>query len=254
MEPPAPAAGAFTVQHGQLLAGAAPPTPAPPTPPAATVLTTSWPHRVQWATALLLVLAAALLIVHAVAVQPGGSRPSSLQRGDTLKYRVDLNKARRAELLQLPGIGPTLAERIEQYRNEHGGFGSVEELTKVRGIGPATLQRLRPFVCVNAGEFEDEGDDPDDARAVQRTSAYTPNAKGKASAKDRAAQLKGPVDINRATQAELRQLPGIGPVLSQRIIEVRAQKPFSKVDDLRRVSGIGPKTLEKLRPLVTVGE
>lgn len=60
------------------------------------------------------------------------------------------------------------------------------------------------------------------------------------------------LDLNRATAAELRRLPRIGPVLSQRILDARAEKPFRSVDDLRRVRGIGPKTMERLRPYVVV--
>jgi competence protein ComEA len=52
----------------------------------------------------------------------------------------------------------------------------------------------------------------------------------------------------------LQKLPGIGPRLAQRILDERAKSVFKSVDDLRRVSGIGPKTLEKLRAYVTVGE
>jgi competence protein ComEA len=62
-----------------------------------------------------------------------------------------------------------------------------------------------------------------------------------------------PIDLNRATAEELQQLPGVGPVTSQRIVATRAAGPFKTVDELRRVSGIGAKTLEKLRPFITVG-
>jgi competence protein ComEA len=60
-----------------------------------------------------------------------------------------------------------------------------------------------------------------------------------------------PIDINRASEVELQLLPGIGPVLAQRIVAARAEKPFRSLDDLRRVRGIGVKTLEKLRPHAT---
>ncbi|GAA3056977.1 MULTISPECIES: ComEA family DNA-binding protein [Actinomycetes] len=53
---------------------------------------------------------------------------------------VDLNTAEAAELEQLPGIGPALAERILEHRARHGPFGSLEELAAVRGIGPAILE------------------------------------------------------------------------------------------------------------------
>ena len=51
--------------------------------------------------------------------------------------------------------------------------------------------------------------------------------------------------------AELQRLPNVGPVLAQRIILARSERPFRSLEDLRRVPGIGPKTLEKLRPFVT---
>lgn len=60
------------------------------------------------------------------------------------------------------------------------------------------------------------------------------------------------VNLNTATQAELEAVPGIGPVLAQRIIAYRANRPFTKVEDLLAIKGIGPKTLDKLRPYVTV--
>jgi competence protein ComEA len=63
-----------------------------------------------------------------------------------------------------------------------------------------------------------------------------------------------PLDVNRASAEELQRLPGVGPTLSSRILHAREQRPFKSVDDLRRVPGVGAKTLEKLRPLVTVGE
>jgi competence protein ComEA len=63
----------------------------------------------------------------------------------------------------------------------------------------------------------------------------------------------GLVNINTAGLEELESLPGIGPSLGQRIIDYREQHgPFHSVDDLDDVSGIGEKTLEDLRPLVTV--
>lgn len=63
----------------------------------------------------------------------------------------------------------------------------------------------------------------------------------------------GPVDLNRAGQAELEALPGIGPSLAQAILDHRTRDgPFSSVDGLLDVRGIGPTRLEQLRPLVRV--
>jgi competence protein ComEA len=59
---------------------------------------------------------------------------------------VHLNSATLDQLDELPGIGPVTAQKILDYRSEHGAFGSVEELDAVPGIGPATLDELRDLV------------------------------------------------------------------------------------------------------------
>jgi competence protein ComEA len=65
---------------------------------------------------------------------------------------INLNAATQAELETLPGIGPAKAHAIIAYREEHGPFQSVEELTNVPGIGQATLETLRPLICVPGEE------------------------------------------------------------------------------------------------------
>jgi comEA protein len=61
------------------------------------------------------------------------------------------------------------------------------------------------------------------------------------------------LDLNRAGAGDLEGLPRIGPVMARRIVEYRTQHgPFRRVDDLKKVKGIGEKTLEQLRPLVKV--
>ena len=59
------------------------------------------------------------------------------------------------------------------------------------------------------------------------------------------------INVNQATSEQLQQLPGIGPVLASAIIAEREREPFSSVDDLLRVSGIGDKRLSAIRALVT---
>ncbi|MBD3689109.1 ComEA family DNA-binding protein [Nanchangia anserum] len=61
---------------------------------------------------------------------------------------VNLNTADLAALETLPGIGPALAQRIIDHREENGRFTSVDDLTQVSGIGTKTLDRLRDKVCV----------------------------------------------------------------------------------------------------------
>ena len=61
---------------------------------------------------------------------------------------MDLNRATAAELEDLPGIGPALAKRIVEYRDQHGRFAVPEDLKKVSGIGDKTFARLAPMVSV----------------------------------------------------------------------------------------------------------
>src|SRR5262245_40278965 len=61
---------------------------------------------------------------------------------------VDLNSATQDELARLPGVGLSLAVRIVERRESVGAFASVEDLRRVKGIGPAKLQRLRQLVTV----------------------------------------------------------------------------------------------------------
>lgn len=63
----------------------------------------------------------------------------------------------------------------------------------------------------------------------------------------------GKIDLNTADSATLETLPGVGPVTAQAIITHRDQTPFTSVEDLLLVKGIGPKTFESLKDLVTVG-
>jgi len=64
----------------------------------------------------------------------------------TAAFEVDLNSADWPELAQLPGIGPVLAKRIVELRSTQGPFRAVEDLRRVRGIGPLTLARIRPYL------------------------------------------------------------------------------------------------------------
>jgi competence protein ComEA len=61
---------------------------------------------------------------------------------------LDLNRATKQELQALPGVGPVLAGRIVAYRDSVGGFRKVDDLMGVKGIGSATLDRVRDLVGV----------------------------------------------------------------------------------------------------------
>ncbi len=62
--------------------------------------------------------------------------------------KIDLNKATKPELMELPGIGEAMAERIILRREEMGPFRTAEELRKVKGIGEKKFEKLKPHIEV----------------------------------------------------------------------------------------------------------
>ncbi len=65
-------------------------------------------------------------------------------------HQIELNRAQTPDLVAIPGIGPTLAERLITYRNSVGGFSRIEDLAGVRGLGTKKLAAIRPFVKVTS--------------------------------------------------------------------------------------------------------
>ena len=75
--------------------------------------------------------------------------PPAAEKTEAAEALIDLNRATAKELERLPGIGPQIAARIVAYREQNGAFKRVEDITKVRGIGPKTLERLRPHLTAS---------------------------------------------------------------------------------------------------------
>lgn len=126
---------------------------------------------------------------------------------------IDVNKADPTQLAAVPGLSRRVAESIVEDREHRGAFRSLADLERVSGVGYATVERLRPFVSVSESP---------------------------------------PVDINRATAAELETLPGIGPVLAARIVVDRVDRgAYASLDDLERVRGLRSDVVDGLRDLAT---
>lgn len=166
------------------------------------------------------------------------SRP--LAEGET----IDPNVASAEELDRLPGVGAAKALRIVHEREENGPFAGVEDLARVTGFGPKSVERLRPYLRVAGG-----------AGGVLRGGAVAarPGAAAREVPGAAEAGARTPVDLNRATAGELLALPGIGPVMAERIVALREERGrFRKLDELLEVKGVGDRTFARLRPLVTI--
>lgn len=128
---------------------------------------------------------------------------------------VDVNQAGHRALTAVPGIGSSTADAILADRESRGPFYALSDLDRVSGVGPHTVERIAPFLTVGP-----IGPRPEPT----------------------------PVDVNRADAGTLEGLPGIGPVTAARIVVDREERgPYATLEQLQRVKGIGPKTVERLR-------
>lgn len=163
--------------------------------------------------------------------------------------KVDLNTATLAELETLPGVGTQTARAIVAARP----FATVSELENVSGIGPAKMDDLRSRVTVSRQTAAKKDAKPSSSKST----ASARDAAKSSSATERSASTKATdrqtrsakIDVNTADAATLETLPGVGPATAKEII---ASRPFTSVDDLERVSGIGAARLEALRDHVTI--
>jgi competence protein ComEA len=95
------------------------------------------------------VLLSLLAMVAAWFVQGGqDGRLIEIDRAEPVEivYKVDINRAPWPELAQLPQVGETLARRIVEQREVNGPFRDHDDLLRVRGIGPKTLDGIRPYL------------------------------------------------------------------------------------------------------------
>jgi competence protein ComEA len=169
---------------------------------------------------------------------------------------VDLNSASQQDFEGLPGVGKKVAEQIIASRP----FKSVDDLQNVKGIGAGKLAKLRPMVEVKGATASTSAPASTDApaapasasaaaasRAAPAQALNMGGARGVARSQ-RATMAPGTtVNINTASVTELENLPGIGPVKAQAIVQNR---PFASVEDLKKVKGIKEGTLAKIRPFV----
>ncbi|NIP61003.1 MAG: hypothetical protein GWM92_21305 [Gemmatimonadetes bacterium] len=138
-----------------------------------------------------------------------------------------------------------MARAIVEERRRGGPFRTALELSRVRGIGSATAERLAPLLDLprasgrGAVSAPERPRDPDAGWVRPLTAPVRGAERGR----------RSPVDLNRADAGELQRLPGIGPALARRVLEHRRRLGgrFRAAEQLLEVRGIGPATLERIR-------
>ncbi len=221
---------------------------------------------------LLTVSAAARLLdrpasidIEAPAVDVAALREASRQKleekasGRKPPERLDPNTATVQQLMRLPGASRALAEQIVAER-QTARFLTANELTRVRGIGPATVRRWQDYLSLpwvpeaeaaggrrRGAETEGVASPAIRAQEAEPGGARAPDVRaGRGPAE--------PVDLNRASLEELERLPGIGPSLARRIVAYRdSVGGFRTVEQLEEVRGIGPALVRRLGPMVRTG-
>jgi competence protein ComEA len=130
--------------------------------------------------------------------------------------------------------------------------GLVLVLLLLIGAGWDTWRAIRPhFLLPGVGEAAQPGAGSISRPAVAVAETATADS---ADAVARQSDRTAPLDLNAADERALESLPGIGPVLANRIVEHRrVNGRYRSVDELRAVRGVGPRLIERLRPRVVAG-
>jgi competence protein ComEA len=199
--------------------------------------------------------------------------------GKAISAPVDINSANESVLQTLPGVGPAVAKKIIAERP----FSSVDDLAKVKGIGPVKLAALRNLVTVGGAGAASRAAASVTPPVATKASAPVPMparptmpalpampappsmpapsvvptvASAKAAlpgavthSPGKKALPLGRININTASESDLETLPGIGPVKAKAIV---AGRPYAKVEDVMKVPGIKEGIFGKIKDVITV--
>ncbi len=125
-----------------------------------------WTARDRWFFAVVTLVILLLLGIQLSRLAGWGLRPLELARPEDRKYefQIDINSATWVEWMQLEGLGEATARKIVADREANGPFKSIEDVQRVKGIGPATLEKMRPWLRWSSPEAADEATGADGLR------------------------------------------------------------------------------------------
>jgi competence protein ComEA len=184
------------------------------------------------------------------------------------KTKVDVNSANVETLQTLPGIGPTLADRIVAGRP----YKNADDLSKVKGLSKSKIEAIQDQITFgtttrkSTAKSSKKTTTPEtsstdtsgstksksskSSTASESSGSKTPAPTGSSSGKLPAGQT---VNINTATAEQLDALPGIGPTKAQAIIDYRNEHGrFSSIEDIQNVKGIKEGEFSKIKDYIRV--
>jgi competence protein ComEA len=205
----------------------------------------SWRSPRIIAAAACFLLGAAVLALHFVPLPATATAEPALSEPDRFETELD------ASLSELPETEPPDDQSDELVVYVTGAVVAPDVYRL------AARARVKDAVVAAGGLRSDAAAEQvnlaepvEDAQHV-----HVPALDEAAAAQPAANEEDGRLDLNRASAADLEELPGIGKVLAQRILARRDEHgPFETVEDLRAVSGVGAKLFEQIAPLVSVGD
>ena len=116
-------------------------------------------------------------VVFAVCVLCLGLLPAVLAKKKPPAHPININTASASELQQVPGIGPSTAQKILDTRKSYGAFKSVDDLLAIKGIGPKKLDKMRRYLTVGKPSSKKQSNSPQTAAAPAKPPPAKSSAK-----------------------------------------------------------------------------
>jgi len=91
------------------------------------------------------------------------SSPAALAKKKPPAHPININTAGATDLQQVPGIGPSTAQKILDTRKSYGSFKSVDDLLAIKGIGPKKLEKMRKYLTVGKSPTKNHSNSPQTA-------------------------------------------------------------------------------------------
>jgi competence protein ComEA len=193
---------------------------------------------------------------------------TTVQGQSKSKTKVDVNSANVETLQTLPGIGPTLADRIVAGRP----YKNADDLTKVKGLSKSKVDAIQDQITFGTTKKSTTKSSKKTTTPETSSTDSSSSSKSKSSSKSTTASDSSgsktvsptgsssgklaagqTVNINTATAEQLDALPGIGPTKAQAIIDYRNEHGrFSSIEDIQNVKGIKEGEFSKIKDYIRV--